>query len=285
MRLDAAQCALGGDVRKESTKGSDGRAMSLKDILVYLDPSADTDDRLKAAIALAASHGAALTGVDACSDAAFVEPWLERAASLQDYFESAIKAAGVKGAYHGAERSRRNGPHHYAHYVDLILAPPPDSETRDLVMPGVPEEVLLTAGVPVMLLPHYWRPGKIGDNIVIAWKSSREATRAVRDAMPLLLKARKVVVFTYAPQSDTYGGEADLAVAYLQRHGVAAQASTWPGMSEMSAVDALFACLDTQDADLIVSGAYGHSRLLEGLFGGVSLELSRQTTLPVLMSH
>jgi nucleotide-binding universal stress UspA family protein len=152
-------------------------------------------------------------------------------------------------------------------------------------MAGIPEDVLLAAGVPVLMLPYGWRPHAIGESIAIAWKSSREATRAVHDSMPLLLKAKKVTVFTFAPESDVFGKEPDLLVNHLREHGVSAKASSWPITGDMSAVDALFASLDTQDADLIVSGAYGHSRLFEGLFGGVSRDLVRQPSMPIFMSH
>ena len=72
---------------------------------------------------------------------------------------------------------------------------------------------------------------------------------------------------------------------HLPRHGVAAQISDWTNTGDISALEALFASLDTQDADLIVAGAFGHSRLFESLFGGVSLDLMRQPTAPILMSH
>ncbi len=259
--------------------------MAYKDILVYLDPTDDSQNRLKAAIALAAAFGATLTGMDACSQSAYGDDWLARASVLQDDFENAIKEAKVEGVYRSLDRSRRKAPHNYAHFTDLIIGPSPESEDRDLIAPGVPEEILLTAGVPVILMPPRWRPQPLGENIVIAWKSSREATRAVHDAMPLLRKAKSVLVFTYAPETTIDGRESDQAVAMLARHGVKAEASTWPATGAMSPVDALFATIGAQNADLIVSGAFGHSRLLEGLFGGVSRDLSRQTSFPVLMAH
>jgi nucleotide-binding universal stress UspA family protein len=200
-------------------------------------------------------------------------------------FEEAIKLAGIKGAYRGTYQSAKGGQHHYAHYADLIIAPQPEFEARDLIIAGIPEDVLIAAGVPVLLLPYGWKPRGAIENIVIAWKSSREATRAVHDAMPLLARAKKVTAFTFAPENDVFGKEPDLLVNHLREHGVSAEADSWPGTGLISAVDALFACLETQEADLIVAGAYGHSRLIEGLFGGVSHDLVRQPSLPILMSH
>jgi nucleotide-binding universal stress UspA family protein len=259
--------------------------MSFREIIVYLDPTPDTDNRLKFAVDLAASHGARLIGADACSDAAFEGVSRDRAVGLADQFEAAIKERGVRGVYRDADRTKKDGLLHFSRYADLIIAPQPEFEARDLIMAGVPEEVLLAAGIPVLMLPYGWRPRAIGESIVIAWKSSREATRAVHDSMPLLLKAKKVTVFTFAPESDVFGKEPELLVNHLREHGVFATASSWPVTGDMSAVDALFASLDELDADLIVAGAYGHSRTFEGLFGGVSRDLMRQPSMPILMSH
>jgi hypothetical protein len=223
--------------------------------------------------------------VDTCSDAAFEGRWRDRAIGLAGQFRAAINERGVRGVYREVERTEKSSLIHYSHYADLIIAPRPELEARDLILAGIPEDVLFTVGVPVLMLPYGWRPRAVGENIVIAWKSSREATRAVHDAMPLLIKAKNVTVFTFAPESDFYGKEPHLLMSHLREHGVSAKTSSWPDTSEISVVEALFACLDTEDADLIVAGAYGHSRLMEGLFGGVSRDLMHQPSLPILMSH
>lgn len=259
--------------------------MEYKDILVYLDPLPDTENRLNFAAGLAVAHGARLIGMDACSDAAFEGEWRDHAVGLQDLFIETIKQKGLQGEFLDTDRWRNGGQHHYAHYVDLVVATQLELEVKDLVISGIPEDVLLAAGVPVLLLPSGWKPRVVGENIVIAWKSSREATRAVHDAMPFLTRAKKVTAFTFAPQPDIFGKEPDSLVNHLRQHGVSAEASSWPNKGDISAVDALFSCLDTQDADLIVAGAYGHSRWLEGLFGGVTRDLTSQPMLPLLMSH
>ena len=258
-----------------------------KDILVYLDPSSDAEVRLKIAATLARSHGARLTGLEACTPEAFEGEWLDRATRLPDIFQEAIKLSGVEGRYVALDRWAAAGRHEYAHYADLIIASQPEFETRKLVAAGIPEDVLLSGGAPMLLLPYGWKERSVGERVMIAWKSSREAVRAVHDAMPFLTRAQKVTAFTFAPSPDGLGEEPDSLMDHLRRHGVIAEPSRWrPNTGElMTPVDALFASLEAQDADLIVAGAFGHSRWVEGLFGGVSHDLIRQPSLPVLLSH
>jgi nucleotide-binding universal stress UspA family protein len=257
-----------------------------KDILVYLDPSPDAEVRLKVATALARPHEARLTGLDATAADAFKGEWLDRAARLPDMFNEEVRLSGVEGRYVGIDRWVGAGGHEYAHYVDLIIASQPEFETRRLIVPGVPEDVLLKAGVPMLLLPSGWAKRPIGDHVLIAWKSSREAVRAVHDAMPFLTRARTVTAFTFGPRPDGAGEEPASLIDHLKRHGVKAEPSRWPAVNDgMTPVDALFASLDVQDADLIVAGGFSHARWAEDLFGGVTRDLVRQPSLPILLSH
>jgi nucleotide-binding universal stress UspA family protein len=259
--------------------------MGYKDILVYLDPTADLQPRLQLAVSMAASHGARLIGVDVSTDAAFEGNYRDRTLGLQEGFDESLRRGGVQGTFVSAAPWQKRGDHHYAHYADLIIASQVRPEFEELIISGIPEEVLLTAGVPLLLLPAGWKSQTVGENVVIAWKSGREATRAVHDAMPILKKAKKVTAFTFAPHAELFGSEQDSLANHLLQHGVVAAPASWPNMGDISAVEALFASLEAQDADLIVAGAYGHSRLLEGLFGGASHDLTRQPALPVLLSH
>ena len=256
-----------------------------KDILVYLDPTPDAQVRLKVATALARLHGARLTGMEACAPEAFEGGWFDRATSLPDMFGEEVKLAGIEGRYSAIDRWAAAGRHEYAHYFDLIVASQPEFEARKLVAPGIPEDVLLAGGAPMLLLPYGWKLGPIGARVLIAWKSSREAARAVHDAMPFLTRAGKVTAFTFGPELDGLGEEPASLIDHLGRHGVAVEPSRWPDSGELSPVGALFASLEAQEADLVVAGAYGHARWVEGLFGGATHDLVRQPSLPVLLSH
>ncbi len=259
--------------------------MSYKDILLFLDPTPASDERLKMAIRLAKDHGARLTGVDATADVAFEGAWRPRALQVAPYFEEMTQSAGVECRLIGTDY-RQGGPSpDFTHCADLVIAPHPEGEARALVAAFLPDEALLKSGAPTLIVPHNWVPGPVGEHVVIAWNASREATRAVHDALPILEKARKVVVFAFSHKESQLRTSAEALVDHLGRHGVSAIISDWTNTGEISAIEALFASLDTQDSDLIVAGGFGHSRIFEGLFGGVSLDLLQQPTLPVLMSH
>ena len=258
--------------------------MSYKDILVYLDSGPDAADRLRLAVELARTHDARLIGVNASDEAALVGAWGDRALQIRPAFEAAIHDAGVIGHFIGADAEPALG-RDFSHCVDLIVASRPEGEARKLMREDVPDRVLIEAGGPMAILPQDWTYGPFGRNVVIAWNASREAARAVHDAMPLLERAKKVTIFSFSSRAHGFRASAERLADHLLRHGVAALISDWTDTGDVSALEALFASLDTQDADLIVAGAYGHSRLFETLFGGVSHDLLRQPTAPVFMSH
>lgn len=259
--------------------------MPYKDILVFLDATSDTAGRLELAITLAQQNDARVIGVDVSAPAAFEGRWKDQAAGLQDLFQSRLDHAHLDGGFRVADRSTGSWKALYAHFADLVIATQRHESNAGLVLPAVPEDVLLSAGVPVLILPPGWKPKPVGRSIVLAWTPSREATRAVHDALPLLTQAQKVTLFEFAPPADSLDFAPNLMADHLRRHGVEAELFTWRDVGDSSPVDALFSCLDRQEADLIVAGAYGHSRLVEGLFGGVSSDLIHNVSMPVLMSH
>ena len=144
-----------------------------------------------------------------------------------------------------------------------------------MVFPSTPAG----AGPPVLAVP----PGVTfnAKRIVIAWKNTREARRAVWDALPLLTRAENVRVLCFA--SDP-APEMSNVVERLRLHNVPAEAEVRAG-TESSVADDLLAAAQAMGAGLIVAGAYGHSRLREWALGGVTQGLLRDAQLPVLFSH
>jgi len=251
--------------------------MAYKDILVYLDPTSESSERLRLAVALAKAQGARLIAVDASAPAS------ENAAVTEDAYKTMTKDAGLEVVYVPASSAPQGDA--FTHCVDLIVAPSPVGPAREMIRHSALDRALTESGVPVLILPPDWTGGTVGRNVVIAWNGGREALRAVHDAMPFLSKAAKVTVFAFSARPSNLRASAELLVRHLASHGVSAHVSDWTNTGDLTAIEALFASLDTQDADLIVAGAFGHSRFYEGLFGGVSLDLLRQQSLPVLMSH
>jgi len=162
------------------------------------------------------------------------------------------------------------------HQADPASFSPADGE-------AVSTELVLGAACPVLLIPYAGTFEQIGNRVLIAWNDSREASRAVHDALPMLKQAQKVVILTVNPPRDEAAAGAEVA-AYLARHGVNAVASQTV-IKDIDIASALVSAVSDYDADLLVMGAWGHSRMRELMFGGATRGVLAQMTVPVLMSH
>ena len=259
--------------------------MGYKDILVFLDGSTDNNARMEFAFSLAQAHGARLTGVDVDAAGAFVGEWAERAKSLAETFHARADRSDVHVRYKITDRDAAGWKDFYAHYADLLIATQPNQETFGRILSGVPEQVLMSAGVPMIVLPQGWKPRTVGNEVVIAWSPSAQATRVVHDAMPILAGARKVTAFAFDPPADSEDADLEMLREHLLAHGIKIDIDRWSNAGDLSPIDALFASRALEEADLIVAGAYSHSRFREALFGGMTKSLLQQFSLPVLVSH
>lgn len=172
-------------------------------------------------------------------------------------------------------------------YSDLVVLGQvnPDDPVSPLEEEA-PEYVAINSARPVLVVPyagHFEAPFK---RVLVAWDGSMEATRAITAALPLLEQAGKVTlaVFNAGREPDSHGSEpgADMAL-YLARHGIKVEVA-----SQVAAIDigsALLSFAADTDADLMVMGCYGHSRLREIMLGGASRTILQSMTLPVLMAH
>ena len=145
------------------------------------------------------------------------------------------------------------------------------------------ERILFEFGRPVLLVPPGWRQKTLGRTILVAWDGSRAATRALADAQPLLAGADNVFLVTI--EGAARGGLAitDIA-AHLRRLGVRCQQRTVPGSDRATSIALQEEC-EAVGADLMVMGGYGHSRLQEKLFGGVTRSLVATSPTALLMSR
>jgi nucleotide-binding universal stress UspA family protein len=132
-----------------------------------------------------------------------------------------------------------------------------------------------------LVVPKDWAPGPLGERVLIAWDASREAARAVSDALPILERAASVLVVTPFGHGEVPG--ADIAV-HLARHGVEATVQSIE-IEQMEVGEALLSVAADRARDLLVMGAYAHSRLRELVLGGATRTVLARMTLPVLMAH
>jgi nucleotide-binding universal stress UspA family protein len=174
-----------------------------------------------------------------------------------------------------------------ARYADLVIIGQQNEEWPSGVSTELERALPLATGRPVLVVPYAFEQRELAKRVMVAWDASREAARAVRDALPLLARASQVHVVTVDARSTAEGhGEepgADIAL-FLARHGVKVTVSR----QDSAGVDVgnvlLSRAADLQ-SDLIVSGAWGHSRLQEFVLGGVTRTMLSSMTVPVFMSH
>jgi len=146
--------------------------------------------------------------------------------------------------------------------------------------------MLVGCGRPMLLTPEK-TPDAIGNTIAIAWKEKAEAARAVTAAMPLLKRAKKVIVLSveeHANQAAACSASAEHLASQLARHGMNVEARGLVAKSNAGA-DVLVESAKQSGADLIVSGAYSHSRMRELMFGGFTRRLLAACDVPVMLLH
>ncbi len=272
--------------------------MACTSILVNIDIDGPVAPIVKLGIALARAHKARLIGLCAADSpmpfagpdmaGAMADAWLRmreviegRLKTVQDEFESLT--AGLKGAEWRQElMSPTRAVVEAARSADLIvMAAVEGAATGNPYRVADPGSVVLRAGRP-LLSPARNSEQLRADKIVVAWKDTREARRAVADALPFLAAAKKVEVVAVAPQIDEHlRSSVNDVIAFLASHGIAAK-------PELIAADdesvALLQFVEFNGAGLVVSGAYGHSRLREWAFGGMTRSLLDETNFDRFMS-
>jgi nucleotide-binding universal stress UspA family protein len=170
--------------------------------------------------------------------------------------------------------------------ADLIVASQNDPDWPLSGLLDFPERLALESGRPVLVVPYVGRYPRVGRNVVIAWKRGREAARAVFDALPLLQGAEKVHILEVRERAGHGGDLADdtSIAAALARHGIKPSVRTSIA-ADISVGDEILSRLADLEADLLIMGAYGHSRMREMIFGGVTQHIAGHMTVPTLLSH
>jgi len=260
--------------------------MAYKDLLVVVDNGPNMHGRVSLAAAMAERFGAHLAGLYV---SLISQPEMPRQAQrARDIFEDILASRRLVGEWREATGFPVDVAAVQARYADLLVLGQldPDDPQAPVNSPR-PEDIALSVGRPVLVVPYIGNYEAIGNHILVAWDGSREATRAVNDAMPLLVEASAVTVLTVDPVIDREEhGEvpgADIAL-YLARHGVNAcvEATVSHGIS---IGNVLLSRANDLCADLLVMGAYAHSRVRQLVLGGATRTVLESMTLPALMSH
>ena len=172
---------------------------------------------------------------------------------------------------------------HRAAYADLaLITQSHPAHLEDRVLLHVPDRLPLQAPCPALVLPYDGTTTDFGRHIVLAWKNSPEAGRTVRAAMPFLRGAEKVTVLTIDPPGQPMDHGRNIMV-YLERHGVRTQHQSNIAHSDVGEV--ILSRVRDLGADMLVMGAYGHSRLREMMLGGATRTVLHNMHVPVLMAH
>ena len=279
--------------------------MDYKTILVHLDRDARRSERVELAATLAGRHDAHLVGLFALSSsrmpsyvrsdtsgaliAAQNRQRAEAATEAEAAFRAAVrKHSGVKTEWRISAADALDAVRLNARYADLVVVGQREREAEDEsgIAPEFVDELVLSCGRPVLIVPYAGRFPDAGKRALVAWNASAEAARAIADALPLLARAESVnvIVFETGPAGD-HGEEpgADAAL-YLARHGVKATVSRY-GSPDIDVGSQILSRAADMAADLIVMGAYGHSRMRELVLGGVTRTILESMTAPVLMSR
>ena len=284
--------------------------MALKELLVHLNQAEGVDNRLRLAAHLAIQHGSHLTGL-------FVNEWndvqvatrataemgladaraletldrtvtaeIDRAASrLRHTLEDARTRGGLDATWHQVRGFCEITLQRFLPGTDLCVLGHEGLSAEAPSDSGLCESLLMSAGTPLLFIPKSAAVAALATRIVVAWDSSRAATRALNDAIALIEKADQAWVLNVEPGRDQPPADSLQRVAErLARHcpSVDFMQLRAPGKSVAEVIHGRALELD---ANLIVCGAFGHSRLKENLFGGVTRELLDQTKLPLLLSH
>lgn len=273
--------------------------MTFSTLMVHLELEHPNDARLKVAGDLAEKFNAKLIGIAACdpqppyyAEGAVAHSLVEslraevkkKMAETEAQFRAAVQPRAREIEWRSALMRPTDYVAQEARAADFVIT---GSNRGGLLLDRLrqldPSDLVMQAGRPVFIVPPEVEYLKL-QNVMVAWKDAREARRAVADALPLLHKAKEVnVVEVVESDGDRSAAQArvDDVVAWLKRHDILAFARVQKAADQMDQVDRI----GKSSADLIVAGAYGHTRFREWVFGGVTRDLITRSRQCSFLSH
>jgi nucleotide-binding universal stress UspA family protein len=276
---------------------------SFRRIVTHMDDTARSADRIAVAGRIAGEHSSQLSVLYATMPRYALVPWgpdggvpaiellqeadNERMANARHMFDRALTRSGVAADWAPAcEVPLESGFVQQALYSDLLILGQHDASNPQ--SGWVPADfvpyVLAASGKPALVVPHTGPIAPRFDTVAVAWKESRESARALAASIPILQRAKRVVVFTW-DEGEAAAKPSLLRIAqYLRLYGVHAEGA-YQGPEVAGIGELLLSRCADGGADLLVMGCYGHSRAREWVLGGASRTILQAMTLPVLMAH
>ncbi|MEO6688019.1 MAG: universal stress protein [Dokdonella sp.] len=197
-----------------------------------------------------------------------------------------LDAHGIDGEWQVSQGDTIEALSQASRWSDLVVVERPQLDPDAPIGWGIVSRTVFGASAPVVVVPETAPCASVGERMLIAWNQSREATLAIRGALPLLARAAQVLVLEGSPAENPFGArylpKLDLR-AWLRRHGIAAEFIPFAPAKEHGAE--LLAAAHAVDADLIVMGAWGHSRIAELVLGGTTRHLFQHSDVPLLVAH
>jgi nucleotide-binding universal stress UspA family protein len=280
--------------------------MSYRTILMHCNDRRRIDELLEVGVDLAAKFQAHLTALSVVPPLAVVSTvvpdgmpvivdehcklYREDSPAMRSAFESAVRGQAIVGQWCDEEAGEATVAERvlqHALTADLVVAMQTDPQWSRTLWLDIADRLVIESGRPVLIVPNDSINAGVGNKVLVAWNARREAARAAFDALPILQRASEVRVVWVNPQSEQEVAQdipaADICAA-LARHGVKCEA-TEQIAPRTSVGETLLSCSRDMQADLLVMGCYGHSRLREFIFGGASRHVFAHMSLPVLMAH
>lgn len=272
--------------------------MSIKNILVAYPGRQSAQSALTRALSIARHHDAHLTGIlghgtsrllgrfGGMAPKEVVESLRaqdrEEIAEAVRLFQAKVDEFGRTHAAESLEMFDEDGATvaSFARTFDLVVTAPQSRDSADEHISANPDLIALQSGRPVLVVPEGYDETGLSTHVVVAWDGKRAAARAIGDAMPVLEEKVKVTVLTVG-KAEVPGTRR--LVKNLQRHGIDAEHVNRPKAGSTGAT--ILAVSRELGANLIVMGAYEHSKFSHDFFGGTTTDVLREARVPLLMSH
>ncbi|AVF40892.1 universal stress protein [Pandoraea apista] len=277
------------------------KTMSLRRICVHVDDTATSAARLRFSGLLARQHDASLAGIylphrpgavhsgqPESSGVHYQTEGHSQAArqSAEHLFKEVCAEHDISGDWHSPFGAPTTILSNFSKGTDLCIVGQPDAPggVAALGVDGL-GDIIVSAGTPILGLPHNVTFPREIRRIVVAWNGSREARRAIGDAWQLLGRAQDI--FVVGINRSPAGDDPSLAdiVRLMEAHGLRAKAVSVRQDTEASDGVQLLATVEAHEADLLVMGAYGHGPTRERVFGGATRTVLKHMSTPVLFSH